>query len=429
MNAVLLRISPVALGLLFCSWESAAQTPDLFHQSTLTGDWNGARSQLEKKGITLTGEYVSETASVLHGGQDRGTRYAQQIRVGATFDLNRLLDSEHAGTLQLTLNDRRGRSVSEDLIGNRLPVQEVYGGLYTRLSEFSYANSLFTPDLTYKLGLMAMGNDFGGMTILTNFMNAAFCAHPLSMSGGSGWSNYPNAHFGAELSYRINDSWRVQTAIFDVNPRTNGAPSKAFKPFSSGTTGAIIPLEFIYQSQGALPGEYKFGYYHDTSRVERIGNEPGRASGRDGAYILADQTLWQSASHKTQNLHLFGQWTVADKSTSPFRHWYSAGLVLNAPFASRPHDAIAIGYGRAIYNEKSRDADIDSMLSQGDYAAASEAGGLSHAEQLVELTYTLQATPWLSLRPSLQYIKEPGAFSSKAIKDAWVAGVQLKMKL
>ncbi|QCT20871.1 carbohydrate porin [Jejubacter calystegiae] len=429
MNAVFLRISPVALGLLLCSWDSTAQTTDLFHRSTLTGDWNGTRNQLENSGIRLTGEYVSETAGVLHGGQEHGTRYAQQIRIGATFDLNRLLDSGRAGTLQITLNDRRGRSVSEDLIGNRLPVQEVYGGLYTRLSELSYANTLLTPDLTYKLGLMAMGNDFGGMSILTNFMNAAFCAHPLSLSGGSGWSNYPNAHFGVELSYHINDNWRIQTAVFDVNPRTNSAPSKAFKPFSSGTTGAIIPVEIIYHHQSQLPGEYKFGYYHDTSRVERIGNEQGRSSGRDGAYILADQTLWQSDSHQTRNLHLFGQWTVADKSTSPFRHWYSAGLVLNSPFISRPHDAIAIGYGRAIYNEKSRDADINSMLAQGDYAEASEASGLSHAEQLVELTYTLQATPWLSLRPSLQYIKEPGAFSSKEIKNAWVAGIQLKMAL
>jgi hypothetical protein len=60
MNAVFLRISPVALGLLLCSWESTAQTADLFHRSTLTGDWNGTRNQLENSGIRLTGEYVSE---------------------------------------------------------------------------------------------------------------------------------------------------------------------------------------------------------------------------------------------------------------------------------------------------------------------------------------------------------------------------------
>ena len=53
---------------------------------------------------------------------------------------------------------------------------------------------------------------------------------------------------------------------------------------------------------------------------------------------------------------------------------------------------------------------------------------LDIGEQLIEMTYTLQATPWLSVRPSVQYIKEPGAFANKEIKDAWVTGVQVKVK-
>jgi porin len=81
-------------------------------------------------------------------------------------------------------------------VGNRLPIQENYGGLYTRLTELSYERTLFTPALNVKLGYMAMGNDLGGLDsgILCNFMNAGFCGHPLNMSGGSGWTNYPNAH-------------------------------------------------------------------------------------------------------------------------------------------------------------------------------------------------------------------------------------------
>lgn len=421
--------SPLACSLLFCSWGALAQTADLLQQDTLTGDWGGARTDLNIAGVNMTGEYTSETAGVLHGGERYGTRYAQQIRIGATFDLNKMFSAEHAGTFQITLNDRRGRSVSEDLVGNRLPAQEVYGGLYTRLSEFSYANTLFTPNLKIKLGLMAMGNDFGGMSILTNFMNAGFCAHPLSMSGGSGWGNYPNAHLGGELRYDINDQWAVQAAIFNVNPRVNGAPSKAFKPFSSGTTGAIAPVEVIYTHHGELPGQYKVGYYYDSSDVARIDDSSHKASGRYGAYVLADQTLWQSDRLSARNLHVFGQWTTTDKETSPFRHWYSAGFVLNGPFESRPHDAIAIGYGRAEYNKDSRQADIGAWRQSGDFTAAANSDSLDRAEQLVELTYTLQATPWLSLRPSVQYIKEPGAFSSKAIKDAWVAGIQVKVKL
>lgn len=406
----------------------AAQATDFFHQDTMTGDWGGARTDLAQHGVNLTGDYVSETAGVLSGGQSYGTRYAQQIRLGATFDLNRLFNADHAGTIQLSINDRRGRSTSADLVGNRLPIQEVYGGEYTRLSEFSYTNTLFTPQLQYKLGWLAMGNDFGGLSILTNFMNAGFCAHPLSLSGGSGWGNYPNAHLGGELKYTFNDSWALQTAVFNVNPTQNSESSNAFKPFVPGTTGYIVPIELIYNFNSALPGQYKLGYYYDSSNVARIDQPDRRADKRWGAYVLADQTIWQSASLRSQNLHVFGQATTTDEATSPFRHWYSAGLVLNGPFESRPNDAIAIGYGRAVYNQHSRDNAVDSLRAKDELAQAEMVNGLDIGEQLVEMTYNLQATPWLSVRPSVQYIKEPGAFSNKEIKDTWVAGVQVKVK-
>jgi porin len=52
------------------------------------------------------------------------------LRLGADFDMARLAGWSGA-TLHFTINDRRGGGVSADYIGNRLPVQEVYGGPYT----------------------------------------------------------------------------------------------------------------------------------------------------------------------------------------------------------------------------------------------------------------------------------------------------------
>ncbi len=406
----------------------AAYATDLLTQPTLTGNWGGARQDLEQQGITLSGDYVSETASVVKGGQSRGTRYAQQIRIGATFDFNKLFNATHAGTLQLTINDRRGRSASADLIGNRLPTQEIYGGLYTRLSELSYANTLLTPQLKYKLGLLSMGNDFGTLPIMCNFMNAGFCGHPLTLSGGSGWGNYPSAHFGGELSYQFNDNWAVQTAIFNVNPQMSSRSARAFKPIGPGTTGYIMPLELIYNFHGALPGLYKLGYYYDSSNENRIDDAQVRAAKRWGAYLLADQTLWQSAGVKNRNLHLFGQATTTDAATSPFRHWYSTGLVLNAPFEARPDDSVAIGFGRAVYNHHSRANAIATLQAEGASAAADQLGGLGMGEELAEADYNLQLTPWMSLRPGVQYIRNPGAFANQKIKNTWVTGVQLKLK-
>ena len=65
----------------------ADTTDNLMNRSTLTGDWGGERQKLADKGIKLTGDYNSETFSNLHGGIKHGTRYSQQVRIGAQFDL------------------------------------------------------------------------------------------------------------------------------------------------------------------------------------------------------------------------------------------------------------------------------------------------------------------------------------------------------
>ena len=51
---------------------------------------------------------------------------------------------------------------------------------------------------------------------------------------------------------------------------------------------------------------------------------------------------------------------------------------------------------------------------------------LDSGEQLLELNYGAQVTPWLLLRPDLQYIIEPGAFYGAKRSNALVAGLQVK---
>ena len=71
---------------------------------------------------------------------------------------------------------------------------------------------------------MAMGG-LGGLDsgILCNFANAGFCGHPLNMSGGSGWANYPNAHLGARVKYDFSPNWQLRVAAFNVDPSSNGS--------------------------------------------------------------------------------------------------------------------------------------------------------------------------------------------------------------
>ncbi len=118
--------------------ELADTDSDLLTRNTLTGDCGGLRHQLDEDGIKFTGNYSGETTYNADGGKHRSGRYSQNIKLGVQFDLSNRYGLGNGGKVQLTINDRRGNSASDDLVGNRLPIQENFGGLYTRLTELSY---------------------------------------------------------------------------------------------------------------------------------------------------------------------------------------------------------------------------------------------------------------------------------------------------
>jgi porin len=390
--------------------------------STLSGDWGGARSRYTDAGVNFRGDYVSETFANVRGGLQRGSTYAQQLRLGADLDMERIAGWTGA-TLHFTINDRRGAGVSSDYIGNRLPVQEVYGGPYTRLSEASYEQNLAGGRLNLRLGFFAMGNDLGGMAIGCQLVNAAFCAHPLSLSGNSGWYNYPNARWGAAVRYRLRPELLVRSGIFQDNPRL-GARENAFRPFAAGTAGMMLPLEVEYAPgsaphSAALPGHYKLGVFYDTARARRQG-ESGAVSGRYGMYLLADQMIVRQG-RAGQGLAAFGQLTANPRASAQITRWYAAGLVKTGTFEGRDMDTLALGVVQARVNPRLRASAADTDPQAGGYLSSPV------GETVVELSYGLQPLRWLGVRADVQYIVDPGAFGYRRTQNALAIGSQLRV--
>ena len=396
-------------------------------RETLTGDWGGLRTRLKQSGVTFRGDYVSETFSAVDGGERRGTTYVQQVRMGTDLDMERLAGWQGA-TVHLTVNDRRGVGLSSDYVGNRLPIQEAAGGYYARLTEASIEQSLMGGKLDLRLGYFAMGNDLGGMPIGCNFVNAAFCAHPLSVSGDSGWYNYPNARWGAALRYRLRPDLIVRTGLYQVNPRLNDQDN-AWNPFAGGTIGVLLPLEFEYDPGAAkgsrvLPGHYKVGGYYDTSRVTRQGGG-GTVKGRYGFYILADQMIWRESggrSGSSRGLSVFGQFTANPQISAQITRWYAGGLVKTGTFAGRDADTVGLGFTHAVVDPRLRRLHVDTAPVPGSYAS------LPAGETAIELSYGFQANRWLVVRPDVQYILDPGAFSFRSTANALALGCQVRMQ-
>lgn len=421
----LLTIMAALLAPAVASGQSAS--PD-YRNSTLTGDWKGRRSALAARGVLFRGDYVGEAMGVVDGGYgETGARYTQQLRLGLDLDMATLAGWK-GGAVHLTLNDRRGRSASADLVGNRFPIQEAYGGQYTRLSELSYDQTSADGASYVKLGYYAMGNQFGLHSLLTHFVNAAFCAHPLAMSGNSGWYNYPVARWGGEVARQIGPEWNLRAGWFQVNPALGGAIERtAFRPFASGTTGSLFPVEVTWLpgKGGAHEGVYKFGGYYDSSRVERRGLDASPTTGRHGAYVLAEQRLTHEAGDASRGLTAFAQYMVSDTATAQIRRWYALGGVYQG-IGGRAQDSIALGYVGADINRRLVDA-RRAALAGAQVPPASPLYRLSQAEELFELSYSVQVNPWLMIRPDVQYIVNPGTFAYTRTDNAWALGVQAKV--
>ncbi|WP_337052960.1 carbohydrate porin [Pseudoxanthomonas sp. USHLN014] len=418
-------LTPLALALL--ATPLLAQAQDRFDATTMTGGWNGERAALVDKGISLRGDYVGEAMGVVDGGLATGARYAQQVRVGFDLDMGKLAGWD-GGTFRFTLNDRRGRSTSADLVGNRFPIQEAYGGQYTRLSELSYDQTFNAGRSYFKLGFYAMGNQFGLLSAGTSFVNAAFCAHPLAMSGNSGWYNYPTARWGGEFAEQLTSSVNLRAGWFQVNPNLGGNIERnAFRPFVEGTTGSLFPVELTWKpGAGTLyPGVYKFGGYYDSSRVPKKGLDTSSVTGRDGAYVLAEQKLYTPGSDASIGLNAFAEYMVSDSDTAQLKRWYAIGGVWQG-VGARSKDRIALGYVGSDINHRLLDARRAALTTAG-VPADSPLFALTGAEELYELSYSFQVNPWLMLRPDVQYITNPGTFSYAQTDNALAVGLQAKI--
>ncbi|HQT38075.1 MAG TPA: carbohydrate porin [Acidocella sp.] len=421
LKAILLASVTVVTGLGAAVSAHAQTQPannNFWTRPLMTGDWNGGRTKLKNDGLDFHGFYVGEFADVLSGGKRQGNGYAQQLGVSVDVDLGKIADLTGA-VLHFGFNQRQGRSVSSDFIGNKLAAQEVYGaGETLRVTEMSYEQTLAHGLINTKIGFYPFGNDFALTVLGCDFQNVGFCAHPQNLPGSSGYSDYPTGKWGGRVKVNITPALYAEAGVFDSNP-TYYAHNNGLKVGMSGSTGAIIPFEVGYTTalgDAKLPGHYKVGGYYDTSTAADAAVPHQVGDGRYGGYILVDQMLFSFNGTPSRGLIAMAQVSYSDPKTAVFESTIDAGLIAQGLFDARPHDFIAVGYVRAGLN--SRTATAKQTLK---YPNATTGEGV------IEVGYGLQVTPWLLIHPNVQYIMDPGTFAYKHIPNAWVFGAQTKI--
>ena len=408
-----------------------ATPPPDFAATTLTGDWDGARTRLFDRGVGLSLGYVSETANNVRGGVREETRYTDQWSFGSKLDLQKLFDWTHA-EFELVITDRNGRNLSDDAQLQTLQaVQEVYGrGQAWRLTRLSYRQSWFDGGIDLKAGRLPVGDDFASFPC--NFQNLTFCGSQPGNVRGDLWYSYPVSQWGSRLRLGIAAQTTVQLGIYQVNPHyvdDDYARHGALYPNNpAGTTGALVPLEFAWTPKlGGLPGSYKVGAWYDTSKANDVfldvdrqpialtGAAPLQRDSRSGVYLSLQQQI--NGRDKGRGGSVFLNVTQSDKATAPsMDRQVALGIAYKGPFDGRPGDTLGFAIGSNHVN--SRVADGVRLMNQNDAGTHPVPG----SESVGELFYAWVPRPYFTLQPNLQYVRHPGGLSTS--ESVFVVGLR-----
>ncbi|OPD76975.1 porin, partial [Pseudomonas aeruginosa] len=143
---------------------------------------------------------------------------------------------------------------------------------------------------------------------------------------------------------------------------------------------------------------------------------------KHGWWVVAQQQVTSHNGDASRGLSLFANLTVHDKATNVVDNYQQLGVVYKGPFDARPKDDIGLGIARIHVNDdvKKRQRLVNQVNGIDDYDNPLYQP-LQDTEYNAELYYGVHVTDWLTVRPNLQYIKQPGGVDE--VDNALVAGI------
>ncbi len=350
----------------------------------------------------------------MSGGDRQTALYTQQVEVEALLDMERIANVD-AARVQATLNYRDGRSLSQEVLHNQFPVQELYSySQILRLSQFNWLQRFADDRVIVKIGWSPLGNDFATLPGFCRFQNLVICGHANAMTVNSGSLNGPISQWGARIKVWPTESFYIQTGAYrnNINASTAGGFNLSFDH-----NGSFYPIELGWEPHASAPhSSIAFGAYYNSADTRDVYYDVNRNSagqtgmpflqhgGRYGGYVIGQHVIHQpETGNGAHTLSIFGIAGVGDNSTARFSRFANAGALYQGPVSCRPNDFASFMIAWAATNPRlsQYQRDRNQMLPGS--------GSAQRWEAVIEVDYGIQATPWLLVQPNLQYIAQPGA--------------------
>ena len=372
----------------------------------MTGDWGGFRGRLNELGINPTATYYATILGNPVGGESKGVKYAGLFNAYLILDLQKLIGMKRTKFI-ISGSWASGSSLSEQNIGNFFQVSNLFSGRTVSLYQLILESEFIEDKFRIAVGRMGIGDEFATSDIFYSYVSFAFDYNPVSLSiNDSAFLSNPTSSWGARMRLKPVKDFQILAGVYNSNPDV--ARESANGVDFSFQEGVFLIAELGYMPEfnmgsKSLPGSFKFGAFYDTREFDVLTDKSEKEKGNYSLYWIVEQMVYREATDSDQGLTPWATFTISpDESINTFPWFLSGGLVYEGLIPNRNLDTVAFGIA---YGSISND------LEGKDY------------EMAMELTYIIQATPWLQIQPDVQWIVHPGG--SSEIPNALVIGMQL----
>jgi porin len=419
------------LSVAYSQSDSNSYSGDFLSRSSLTGDWEGIRNDLEKKGVTFDVRVTQIEQGVTNGGKDQEWEYGGRGLFTFKVDTQKLrwwpggfLDVEAEGNWENTVNLKTG---------SLMPVNSSHVYPLPGKEEFSFPNVSFMQFLSEYFGVVmgkvdtvATGdlNEFAHGKGDDQFFNLAFNINPVLLVA------VPYSTLGAGaiiLPVKGNPEAAVISFMAlssDGEPNTSG-----FDDIANGNNvyaaGGRVRTDFFgqtgHQLLGAVYSTKTFSSIDQNLRFIIENQAIEQQNDAWAVYYNFDQYLLEEQKGSGKGFGIFGRFGASDGNPNPMEYFYSIGAGGKGFISKRPYDGFGLGY---YY------IDINSPKLTGPLKTRS----ILRDEQGFEVYYNIGITPWMQFTPDIQVIKEAqeyerttGTQVGQEIDTAIVLGIRLQM--
>ena len=372
----------------------------------MTGDWGGARTALEERGLELE----LEATVVWQANHKGGLRSLPEGKLTTQWAFELALDTEKLGwwpdgTFVVLLEGSKGTGVDDRYVDSLIGVNDDdgdYSRHHARIEEYYYEHA-FGRRLLVGAGVFDFDTGSYGDDPSNSFVDTERVPYPDYAPGlqmivrPTDWLS-----LGAVALYiRANNHYVDREVEFAA--RTDW--------FFAAEAGVTVSLPLGSQE---LPGHYRLGAWHDTVRFERLDDEH-TSEGARGYYVYLNQMLYREEGdegdegteededegeadveeeeddEEVQGLGVFGRYSYEPDHYGEIKHLWQVGAQYTGPIPGRDRDALGISYAQAQPGASTR------RELRYDY------------ESVCDLYYHLAIGGGVELTFDVMYVRHPGA--------------------